>query len=110
MVTAQQNLNSSFEDDFLKVGPGALATFDNPRRNPTEHAGSESLRVLKIDDDFEDEELDDEDDEDEDEEVEEDDDEDEDDDDDDDEDEDDDDEEDDDLAKGPRVPSIYHKL
>lgn len=114
MAIAQQNINS--EDDFLKLGSDATATFDNSPSNPTEHAGSENLRALKTeDDDLEDEdadEEDDEDDDDEDEDVDEADeiDEDVDLDEEDDEDEEDVEEEDHDLAKGPRAPSVYRKV
>lgn len=89
---------NSSDDDFLKVGPDATATFDNSPSNPTEDAGSEHLDNIDAEEDeLEDEDLDDEEDEDE-EDY-------------DDEDEDDDeDDEDDDLAKGPRAPSVYRKV
>jgi len=113
MAIAKKQRNP--DDDFLKVGPDATATFDNSPSNPTEHAGSENLNAVEAEDeDLEDEDLD----EDEDEEYEEEDDEEEeyDEEDDDEEDEEDDeyedeeDEEDDDLAKGPRAPSVYRRL
>jgi hypothetical protein len=105
MAIAPQNIN--YEDDFLKVGSDATATFDRSPSNPTEYAGSENLHVLDTeDDDLEDEDFDEEDEDDEE-------------DDDDDEEEIDDDEEEDeeedveaddhDLAKGPRAPSVYRK-
>lgn len=89
MAIARKNTQS--EDDFLKVGPDATATFDNSPSNPTEYASRENLRTPKIEDDDleeegedvdeEEEDLDDEDDEDEDE----------------------------DLATGPRALSIYRR-
>jgi len=104
--------HNSSDDDFLKVGPDATATFDNSASNPTEHASSENLDAVEADeDDLEDEDFDEEDDEEEsdeeDEEYEDDDDEEDDDDDEDDEEAD---EDDDDLAKGPKAPSVYRKL
>ena len=111
MAIAKKQRNP--DDDFLKVGPDATATFDNSPSNPTEHAGSENLNAVEAEDeDLEDEDLD------EDEEYEEEDDEEEeyDEEDDDEEDEEEDeyedeeDEEDDDLAKGPRAPSVYRRL
>lgn len=104
------------DDDFIKVGADATATFDNSASNPTEHASSENLDAVEAEDD--DPEDEDDDDEDEDDEEEEDDEEDEeeidgddvDDDDEDDEDDDDDEVEDDhDLATGPKAPSVYRK-
>lgn len=98
MAIAPQNIN--YEDDFLKVGSDATATFDRSPSNPTEYAGSENLHVLDTeDDDLEDEDFDEEDDDDDDEEEI-----------DDDEEEEEDVEADDhDLAKGPRAPSVYRK-
>lgn len=100
--------HNSSDDDFLKVGADATATFDDSPSNPTEYASSEHLDDL----DTEEDELEDEDDEEgeEEEEYDDEDDDDEYEDDDDDEDEDDDDEEEDDLAKGPRAPSVYRKM
>src|SRR6185437_2261977 len=102
------------DDDFLKVGPDATATFDNSPSNPTDHA-SENLEALDAED--EDEDLDDEDlDEDEEYEADEEDDEEDDDEEDDGEDddeeeyEDEEDEEDDDLVKGPRAPKVHRGL
>lgn len=107
MALAQTNINS--EEDFLKVGPDAVATFDNSLSKSTEYASSANLRAFKPedDDDLEDEDLDEDDDEDE-----EDDDEDEEEEEIDDEEEDDEEAEEDDhnLAKAPRAPSVYRKL
>jgi len=108
-MAVSKKRNSS-DDDFLKVGPDATATFDNSPSNPTEHASSEHLDDLDTEEDgLEDEDLDeDEDEDDEEEEEEEYDDEDEDDE--DDEDDDDEDEGDDDLATGPRAPGVYRRI
>ncbi|WP_348267935.1 hypothetical protein P8936_01490 [Edaphobacter paludis] len=110
MARAKEHSNS--DDDFIKVGPDATATFDNSASNPTEHASSENLNAVETeDDDLEDEDLD-EDDDDEDEDYEEEEDEEESDDDvieGDEEDDDDDDEEDEDLATSPRASSVYRK-
>ncbi|MDW5264704.1 MULTISPECIES: hypothetical protein [Acidobacteriaceae] len=98
--------HSSSDDDLLKVGPDATATFDNSSSNPTEYASSENLDAIDTDED----ELDDEDiDEEDEEEYDEEDDEEEEDE--DDEDDDDEEEEDDhDLTTGPEAPSVYRKL
>jgi hypothetical protein len=110
-MAAPKNINT--EDDFLKVGPDATATFDNSLSNPTEHASSENLRVPSIEDDLEedeDEEEDLDDDEDDVDEEEEENEEYDDEIDDDREDEDDEEEEDHDLARGPKAPSAYKRL
>jgi hypothetical protein len=111
MAIAKQHSNT--DDDFIKVGPDATATFDNSASNPTEHASSENLDAVEAeDDDLEDEDEDlDEDDEEEDDEEE---DEEESDDDvvedeDDDEDDEEEEEDDHDLATGPKAPSVYRK-
>lgn len=96
MTIAKKRSNS--DDDFLKVGPDATATFDNSPSNPTEYAGSEHLDNIDAEEDeLEDEDLDDEEEEDEEEYDDED-------------DEDEEDDEDDDLTKGPRAPSVYRKM
>jgi hypothetical protein len=110
MAIAQKQ--SSSDDDFLKVGPDATATFDNSPSNPTEYASSENLDEDEVDEDIdeegdEEEEYDEEDDE---EEEYQDDDESDDDEEDDDEDEEEDGEEDHDLATGPKPPSVYRKV
>lgn len=97
---------SSSDDDLLKVGSDATATFDNSVSNPTEHASSENLDDIDTDEDELDEDIDEEDgdeeeydeDDDEEEEYE---------DDDDDDDEEDDEDEDDDLSTGPKARSVY---
>jgi hypothetical protein len=92
-------IRSSSDEDFVKVGPDATATFDNSSSNPTEHASSESLSAIHADED----ELDDEDLDEDDEEY--------DDDEDEDEDEDEEEEEDDHYqASGPKASSFYRKL
>lgn len=102
------------EDDFLKVGPDATATFDNSLSNPTEHASSENLGVPNIEDDLEEEDEDEDEDLDDDEddvdEEEEENEEYDDEMDDEIEDEDDEEEEDHDLARGPKAPSAYKRL
>jgi hypothetical protein len=113
MAIAKKHSNS--DDDILKVGPDATATFDNSVSNPTEHASSENLNAQDTDTEDEEEEegedLEDEDvDEDEEYEEEDDDDVDEEDEDDDDEEEEDEEEDDHDLATGPKAPSVYRKL
>jgi len=116
MAIAKKRSNS--DDDFVKVGPDATATFDNSSSNPTEYASSENIDAVD-DEDEEEEDIDEEekdeeeyDEEDDDEEEYEDDDEEADDDEeDDDEDEDEDDEEEDhDPATGPKAPSVYRKV
>jgi hypothetical protein len=112
MAIAKMN---NTDDEFIKVGPDATATFDNSASNPTEHASSENLDAVEAeDDDLEDEDDDlDEDDEEEDDDEEDEEESDDDvveDEDDDDEDDDEDEEEDDqDLATGPKAPSVYRK-
>ncbi|MEO8735638.1 MAG: hypothetical protein ABI380_03780, partial [Edaphobacter sp.] len=69
MAIAEKNTNS--EDDFLKVGPDATATFDTSPSIPTELASSENLRAAQTGEDDLEEEDDDEEDDDEDEEEEE---------------------------------------
>lgn len=112
-MTVSRKRNNS-DDDFLKVGPDATATFDNFPSNPTEYATSEHLddTDTEEDDEEEDEDLDEEEEDEEEEEYDDDEDEDEEeyeDDEDDEDEEDDDDDEDEDLAKGPRAPSAYRK-
>jgi len=115
MAIAKQHSNT--DDDFIKVGPDATATFDNSASNPTEHASSENLDAVEAeDDDLEDEDEDEDEDLDEDDEEEDDEEEEEEESDDDvveDEDDEDDDEEeeedDHDLATGPKAPSVYRK-
>lgn len=105
--------HSSFDDDFLTVGPDATATFDNSSSNPTEHASSENLDAIDTDEDELDEDLDEEDEDEEeydDEEEEEDEYDDEDDEDNDDDEDDEDDDDDEDLSTGPRAPSVYRKV
>lgn len=103
------------DDDFIKVGPDATATFDNSAGNPTEHASSENLDAVEAeDDDLEDkdEDIDEDDEEGDDEEEDEeesDDDVVEDDDEEDEEDDDEEEEDDHDLATGPKAPSVYRK-
>jgi hypothetical protein len=113
MAIAEKNTNS--EDDFLKVGPDATATFDASPSTPTEHASSENLWAAQTDEDDLEEEEEEDDEEDDDEDEEEDEEELEDDDIDDEvEDEEDEDDEiegdDHDLAKGPKPPSVYRKV
>jgi hypothetical protein len=116
MAIARKNLIS--EDDFLKVGPDATATFDNSASNPAEHASSENLRAPRVEDDDleeeedadEEEEFDEEDDEEDDGDDEEDEIEDVDEVEDEDEADEDEDEEDHDLVTGPKAPSVYRKI
>ncbi len=69
MAIAKKN---NTDDDFIKIGPDATATFDNSASNPTEHASSENLDAVEVeDDDLEDEDEDfDDDDEDDDDDIE----------------------------------------
>ncbi len=99
MAIDPKDINS--EDDFLKLGDDATATFDNSPSNPTEHASSENLGAqasegddTEEEDDDLDEEAEDDDDED-DEDVDE---------------EDAEEEDDDDLVTNPGAPSAYRML
>lgn len=70
MAIAKKN---NTDDDFIKIGPDATATFDNSASNPTEHASSENLDAVEVEDDDledEDEDFDDDDEEDDDDDIE----------------------------------------
>ena len=102
MAMDQKNIN--LEDDSLKLGDDATATFDNSRSNPTEHASSENLGAQTSEDNIEEQDEDVEEDDDLDEDIE---------DDEDDEDVDEEgaeEEEDDDLITNSRAPSAYRML
>lgn len=49
MAIARKNIQS--EDNFLRAGSDATATFDNSPSNPTEHVSSESPRAPEVEDD-----------------------------------------------------------